>query len=286
MGKNVALVLSGGGARGLAHIGVIQELENQGFNITSIAGTSMGAVIGGFYAAGKLEEYTSWMKTLDKLKVFKLVDFTFSKSGLIRGDKIFRAMKKFIPDIPIEQLNISFSAVAVDIIKQEEVIIKKGSLYHAMRASSAIPTIITPVKTKDQILVDGGIISNIPVHVVKRHKDDILIVVDVNAKIPFKEPKTISTTKVTTYKKKLKIFRRELKKITKTSTNNLNYFKLLSKTIDTMICSNNELLLKNYSPDIIIKVSKKASTLFDFYKAEQLIEIGQTAAKKYLKKIQ
>ena len=175
MKKNVALVLSGGGARGIAHIGVIEELEKQGFDIKSISGTSMGALVGGVYAVGKMQEYKNWICTLDKFDVFKLVDFTFSTQGLVKGDRVINKMKEFIPDINIEDLKIYYAATATDISRKEEVVFTKGSLYEAVRASISIPTVFTPVKTENSLLVDGGVINNVPINHVKRTKDDIII---------------------------------------------------------------------------------------------------------------
>lgn len=128
MSRNIALVLSGGGARGMAHIGVIEELLKRDYRITSIAGTSMGALIGGVYAQGKLEEFKNWVTGLDQLEVFKLVDLTIGKGGLVKGEKVLNKMKEFIPDTNIEDLPIPYSATAVDIIKHEEVVFKSGSV--------------------------------------------------------------------------------------------------------------------------------------------------------------
>ena len=127
MNNNVSLVLSGGGARGIAHIGVIEELEKQGFNIKSISGTSMGSLVGAVYAVGKMQEYKNWIYTLDRLDVFKLIDFTFSSQGLVKGDRVFKKMKEFIPDTNIEDLEIHYAATAADIINNKEVVFTKGS---------------------------------------------------------------------------------------------------------------------------------------------------------------
>jgi len=180
----VTLVLSGGGARGFAHVGVIEELERQGYEIASVTGTSMGAMVGGIYADGALDAFRDWMLTLDKRKVFRLVDFTFSKAGLIKGDRVFNKMKDFIPDTPIEELRIPFAAVAVDLINSREVVFREGSLFEAIRASVSIPTVLTPVKTTDGILVDGGVLNNIPISHAPRVPGDLLVVANVNARIP------------------------------------------------------------------------------------------------------
>ncbi len=138
MKKNATLVLSGGGARGFAHIGVIEELENRGFTINSIAGTSMGALVGGVYAAGKLGEFKQWAIKLTKTDVLKLFDLSFTNQGLIKGDKVLKAMKEFIPDSNIEDLKINYTATAFDLTHDKEVIFNNGSLYNAIRASISI----------------------------------------------------------------------------------------------------------------------------------------------------
>lgn len=286
MKTEVALVLSGGGARGLAHIGVIEELERQGFTITSISGTSMGAIVGGMYAAGKLHEFKTWMSKLDKLKVFQLFDFTLDRTGLMKGEKVFNELKKTIPDIPIEKLNIPFQAVAVDIIKQEEVVFSKGSLYQAMRASSSIPAIFTPVQKEEQLLVDGGVLNNIPYKHIQRKEGDLLIIVNVNANKPYRTPQPKTEKEVPLYRKKILQFRKELNTYIKhKTTNKLNYFEIISKTMETMMYSTIQSEMKKYNPDLIIEVSKKACNLFEFYKFNELVNEGRKETKKELKKI-
>ena len=207
MKKNVALVLSSGGARGIGHIGVIEELEKRGYEITSIAGTSMGALVGGVYALGKLEEFKKWMCSLDKLKVFSLVDFTFSSNGLVKGDKVLNAIKEFVPDTKIEDLKIDYSATATDIANHKEIVYKSGSIYEAIRASIAIPMVITPVINNNSVIVDGGVLNNLPISNVKRNKGDLLVAVYVNADVPqikLNVSKKEEKEKESVYLKKLK----------------------------------------------------------------------------------
>ena len=287
MKKNIALVLSGGGARGIAHIGVIEELEKQGFNIKSISGTSMGALIGGVYAVGKMQEYKQWIYTLDKLDVFNLVDFTFSSQGLVKGDRVFKKMKEFIPNMNIEELKIHYAATATDIIRKKEVVFTTGDIYEAIRASIAIPTVFTPVKTVDSILVDGGVINNIPINHVKRTKGDILIVVHVNADVPvFKPsiPKIQDNEKQSIYLKKIKEFENRLIKIVpKSKTEKLGYFNLINNTISIITAQISKMTIEKYPPDILINISDNSCGTFDFYKAEEMVEIGRHAAIKSLK---
>ena len=143
MSKQVALVLGSGGARGYAHIGVIEELERRGYEIACIAGCSMGSVIGGIYAAGKLGEYRDWVESLDYLDVLRLLDVSF-RLGAIRGERVFGKIHEIIGDINIEDLPIPYTAVATDLTNQQEIWFQEGDLHQAMRASSAIPSLFTP----------------------------------------------------------------------------------------------------------------------------------------------
>ena len=272
MKQKVSLVLSGGGARGIAHIGVIEELEKQGYEITSVSGTSIGALVGGVYALGKMEDYKRWMYTLDKKKVFSLVDFTISSQGLVKGDKVLKKMKEFIPDSNIENLRIPYAAVAADILNKTEVVFTSGSVFDAIRASMSIPTVLTPVKTENGLLVDGGVVNNIPINHARRIPGDILIVVNVNADIPVYKPaisKKESDARESIYQKKIKAFFNQLQKIHPVNhEEKLGYFDLIDKTINLMMYRMEQLLLQNYSPDIIINVSRDSCNSFDYYKAE------------------
>jgi NTE family protein len=286
MKQKVSLVLSGGGARGMAHIGVIEELEKEGYEISSIAGTSMGAVVGGIYALGKLEEYKNWLYTLDKMKIFGLVDFAFSVEGFVKGDKLFNTVKKFVPDTNIEDLRIPFAAVAADIINKKEVVFTSGSVFDAVRASMAIPTVLTPVKTENGLLVDGGIINNLPLNHVKRTPHDILIAVNVNADIPISETpfetKDVEA-KQSIYQKKLIEIYHQFKKVKPLSREEkLGYFDVINKTLNLVAHHITQMSLEKYSPDIIIDVSRDTCGAFDFHKAEEMVEVGRNAAIKSL----
>ncbi len=282
MKQKVSLVLSGGGARGIAHIGVIEELEKNSFEIASIAGTSMGALVGGVYALNQMEAFKKWMVTLDKGKVFNLVDFTLGSQGLVKGDRVLGKMKEFISDGNIEDLRIPYAAVAADIINKKEVVFRTGSIYEAIRASIAIPSVLTPVKTKDGLLVDGGVINNIPISQVQRFPKDILVVVNVNANIPIEKPvlsKEENKEKQSIYIQKLKEFQNHLKKISPLNhEDKLSYFEVVSKTINLMTYHQAQTTLENYKPDLLINISRDSCTTYDFFKAEELIGIGRLAA--------
>ena len=287
MDKKIALVLSGGGARGIAHIGVIEELERQGYEITSVVGTSMGSVVGGVYALGKLAEFRDWMYSLDKLKVFRLMDFTLSRQGLLRGEKVFNAMKTFMDDANIEDLRIPYAAVAVNLLKMEEVVFRKGSVYDAIRASVAIPAVITPVRTDDGLLVDGGVMDNLPVKHAIRTGGERVIAVDVNAgAIGDNERETREERDDRHFflQKQLNGFYNYLGiHHHSKSEEKLGYFDLINRTIMLMTYHMARLSLEKHAPDLLISVSGEYCGTFDFYKAEEMVERGRKTAAEQLK---
>ncbi|NBA97325.1 patatin-like phospholipase family protein [Pseudomonas sp. R5(2019)] len=180
MKKRVALVLGSGGARGYAHIGVIEEIERRGYDIGCIAGCSMGAVVGGIYAAGKLDEYRQWIESLDYLDVLRLVDVSF-RLGAMRGDKVFGQIRKIVGELNIEDLRIPYTAVATDLTNQQEIWFQEGCLHQAMRASAAIPSLFTPVMQGNRMLVDGGILNPLPIVPVVSSHCDLIIAVNLNS---------------------------------------------------------------------------------------------------------
>ncbi|VXD01549.1 Alpha/beta hydrolase [Pseudomonas sp. 8Z] len=180
MSKKVALVLGSGGARGYAHIGVIEELQARGYEIGCIAGCSMGAVVGGIFAAGKLKEYRQWTESLDYLDVLRLLDVSF-RLGAIRGERVFGRIHEIVGDIDIEQLSIPFTAVATDLTNQQEIWFQEGCLHQAMRASAAIPSLFTPVIQGKRMLVDGGLLNPLPIVPVVSSHCDLIVAVNLNA---------------------------------------------------------------------------------------------------------
>ena len=285
MKQKVALVLSSGGAKGLAHIGVIEELEKQGFEISSISGSSIGSVYGGLFAMGKLPEYTKWVKTLDKLSIWDLMDFTISSNGLLKGEKVFSKMKTFIPDMLIENMNIPFTAVATDILNKKEVLFTSGSYYKAIRASVAIPTIITPVKFEDTFLVDGGVLNPVPIDYVKRINGDILVVVNLyGEKDNEVEIPKIKENDNQTFAYLNGFFKSISKLISSGDKNSLGYFSLITATTSAMVNKLAKHAIEKHQPDIVINIPHNSSNTFDFDKADKLIELGRKAANKEISK--
>ena len=274
--KDVALALSSGGARGLAHIGAIEELESNGYHITSIAGCSMGALIGGVYAAGKLEEFREWMKTIDRKKMLELTDFSFSINHLVKGNRIIEAIMDFVPDIAIEELPIPYCAVATDLKAGREVVIDKGSLFEAIRASISLPSFYEPVQRDDMILIDGGVINPIPLNRVKRNTGDILVGVDVSGhdyKSQWDEMHRLTEWQKNDNSLKAKI-------LDKLIPDNIefNYYTVLSRTSSLMIRQNSILMAKLMKPEMLIDIQMNRYGTFDFDKSEKLIAIGRRKA--------
>ena len=248
--KEVALVLSTGGARGLAHIGAIDELLDHDYHIHSVAGTSMGALIGGMYAAGKLDDFREWMLTIDRKKIIKLLDFSLSQHHIVKGERIIEAMKSVVPDVRIEDLEIPYCAIATDAVSGTEVVFTHGSLYEAIRASISLPLFFSPVRLDDKILIDGGLINPLPLNRVKRQKGDLLVAVNVSGH---------------DYRGQV-----ELRKA------GMNYYTLLNRSTSIMINRNAQLQLKLTPPDILVDIPMNRYDTFDFDKMERLAAIGRT----------
>ena len=264
--QSIALVLSGGAARGLAHIGVIEQLEKSNLEITSIAGNSMGAFIGAIYAAGKLSEFKEWILNLGKRDIISFADLTISPQGFIKGEKIFKKLDAFIPDINIEDLPLPYAAVAADIANHKEVVFRTGPLKIAVRASIAIPAIFKPVNLNGAILVDGGFVNPIPLNRIKRHKGDLLVGSFVNADLPepdFKDEVNIDKSEKLTKKPKRK--------------ERSNPLKIMSKSTTLLTYSLSMANIERYQPDILINISRHSCSNFQFHKIEEMVEIGRIA---------
>ncbi len=289
MDKNISLVLGSGGARGYAHIGVIEELLEQGYTIKSISGSSMGALIGALYACGKLNDFKEWALSLDVFDVVKLVDFSFEKTGLIQGDKVFQVIEKMIGKVMIEDLPIKFTAVATDIMAEKEIWMQKGSLLDAVRASVAIPTAFTPKKIEDRYLVDGGVLNPLPIAPTMSDGTDLIIAVKLNAvvdksyKVPL--PKKVQEQENGFQKvfdemstKAQELFAREYSD----APEKMSMFDIVGRTIDTMQNALEAYKTAGYSPDIIINIPHNACGFYEFNKGYEMIELGRLIAKEHL----
>ncbi len=285
--KKVALVLSSGGARGYAHIGVIHELEKNGFEITSIAGTSMGALVGGIYATGQLTTFEEWVKALNIREILKLTDFSISNKGLVKGARVIKKLKELIPDRKIEELAIPYCAVATDIVTGAEKVFTEGSLYEAIRASISIPTFFQPFKLKGQFLVDGGLVNPIPINRIKKDADNLLVVVDVNALIPVEKKESVQPPPPSRdhSKQVAKLLEKLHTTIPHNQEDHFGIMNLSTKSIGLMLQTISALTLEKYQPDLLIRISREAFSTFDFYKAEEIIREGESVAQRAIHSI-
>lgn len=285
MKKKIALVLSGGGARGLAHIGAIETLESHGYEITSIAGCSMGALIGGMYAAGKLPEVKDWVLALDRRKVLSLVDFSLSLTHLVKGDRVMEALKEIVPDVNIENLPIPYTAVATDWNSGKEVIFDHGSLYDAIRASISIPLFLNPVRREEMLLVDGGLVNSLPLNRVVRHSGDLLFGINVSTHDyqgellmqQFVERKLLSKSMPAA------VMNRIMKHF---EGININYVTLLMRTIAIMLEQNTRQQILISRPDLVVQVPMKRYGVFDFDKAAAILQIGKHKTSRALRRFE
>ncbi len=288
--KEISLVLGSGGARGYAHIGVIEELEKRGYEIKSISGASMGALIGGLYAAGKLDLYKEWVLELDALDVASLLDISWDKRGFIGGNKVLQKLSEILGDQRIEDLPIKFTAVATDVKKNREVWFQEGDLLRAIRASIAIPSFFTPVEIDGMILVDGGVSNPLPVAPTMADHTDLTIAVNLYAHTP--KP---SVHLAKREKEKQNSFEKILNNFIETAQSwidvskdkkeeDYHIFDIIHMTFETVQNTLIRYRLAGYSPDIIIEVSRDVCGPYDFYKAYEVIEAGRIAAKEALEK--
>ncbi|GGZ19322.1 serine protease [Echinicola pacifica] len=289
-GKTVSLVLSSGGARGLAHIGVIEALVQEGYEIKAIAGCSMGALIGGIYARGKLDEYKEWICNLDRIDVFSLMDFTLSTRGFIKGNKVFQAVEAIVGDELIENLPIPFVCNAVNIHSGDEEIFSRGSLFDAIRASAAIPTVFKPFAIEDREYVDGAILNPIPVNLASTFDTDLLVASDVNAPkacpldmpVVVKEDKSRLTVPawVAEYKVKMaRFFPQEKKEKNKS----MSFLDLMNFSIESMQDRLSDYILSSHSTDMVVQMSRRQCGTFEFYRAKEIIEVGKALTLSSLK---
>ncbi|NVC22307.1 esterase [Kocuria salina] len=176
----VALALGSGGARGYAHIGVIEVLEERGYDIVTVAGSSMGALVGGLHAAGQMESYAQWVRGLSQRDVLRLLDPSPSAPGVIRAEKIMAKVRELLAGRLIEDLPVPFTAVATDLLARKEVWFQEGPVDVAVRASIALPSIITPVMLNGRLLADGGIMNPVPIAATVATRADVTVAVSLS----------------------------------------------------------------------------------------------------------
>ncbi|MGA2569689.1 MAG: patatin-like phospholipase family protein [Terracidiphilus sp.] len=283
-GKTVSLVLGSGGARGLAHIGVIHWLEENDFKIQSIVGCSIGAVIGGIYAAGKLDEYERWVRTLTKMDIVTLLDLSWEKRGLVRGEKIVNTLIGLVGEKSIEELPISFTAIAADLKSQKEVWIRSGNLFDAMRASFAIPLFFTPFKLRGVDLVDGGVLNPVPIAPTYGDETDLTVAVDLNgpAESPIEPVDVVAAPEspASPIREKINRFIGRLQpSTTSDGSRDWGAYEIATQAFDAMQSAIARQQLSAYPPDAVIEIARNSCGTMEFNRAAEMIALGYSKAK-------
>lgn len=279
-GKTVSLVLGSGGARGLAHIGVIQWLLENGYVISSIAGTSIGALVGGIYAANKLDVYTQWVMALERKHVLRLLDPTIGSPGLFKGERVIGVLRDLIGDCDIESLPVAFTAVATDLASREEVWLRKGKLFDAIRASIATPLVFTPFKHAGRTLLDGALVNPVPISPTLQDKTDWTVVVDLSGPEQTMALRHVIAEPVagTSYRARIGKFIDGLQPTRQRKEPKHGLIDVAFVSILAMEDTISRLRLSAYSPDVTIQIPRNTCGFFEFWRAQDLILLGREAA--------
>ena len=291
--KTVSLVLGSGGARGLAHIGVIHWLEDNGYDIRSISGCSMGALIGGIYACGKLDVFEEWVRAISKFDIVRLLDVSWGRQGLVEGDRIITALKDLVGDRRIEDLPIEYTAVASDIKREKEVWLKHGSLFDAIRASISLPLFFTPFEINGVKLLDGGILNPVPIAPTFEDNTDLTIAINLGAPpsgnprpVLKPEPKDGTRLPVDGLRGKISNFIDDLKnRAPIDDVGNWTMLAIAEQTFDAMQGAIARQKLAAYPPDHTIMIARDACGTLEFDRADEMIALGYETAAQTLGKL-
>lgn len=286
--KTVSLVLGSGGAKGLAHIGVIRWLEENNLKIASISGSSVGALVGGIYAAGKLDEFEQWVRAIKKSDMVNLLDIAWDKSGLIKGDKIINTLIELVGEQHIEDLPIPYTAVASDIMGEREVWLNSGRLFDAIRASISLPMFFTPFQLHGMTLIDGGVLNPVPIAPTFGDRTDITIAVNlggavererenVPAPVELEEPLSPALhEKITGFFKGLQ------RSDNVSSERDWSAYDVANQAFDAMQSTMARQKLAAYPPDLVVEIARNACGTLEFNRASEMISLGYRQADKCL----
>lgn len=295
--KVISLALGSGGARGLAHIGVIRAVEQQGWKIGAIVGSSIGALIGGCYAAGRLDDYAEWVQELTEFNVLRYLDVAWGGAGLIKGQMLMQTLQMFVGKHRIEDLPIPLTVVATDVLARKELWLSRGDLFDAIRASIAVPTIFTPHVIDGRPLLDGGILNPVPIAPALRDPSDAIIAVSLSG-----VPKTIeggSRIKDSCrsegkarhrYQPRIEAFVDQVQERFGIETPGSKDCPSLSMTdaallsLDAMQASIARSMLAAYPPDLLIEIPIDACAAHEFYRAREVISAGEYWAKRAIER--
>jgi NTE family protein len=276
----VSLVLGSGGARGLAHIGVIQWLTENGYDIRSISGSSMGALVGGIHATNKLDVYAEWVLALERMHVLRLLDPTIGRPGLFKGERIISVLRELVGDWRIEELPVTFTAVATDLDTGDEVWLREGNLFDAIRASMATPMVFTPFRHAGRLLVDGAVVNPVPIAPTLEDATDLTIAVDLSGPCETRPlpPQSESLIGDNSYRKRILKFIDTVRPMRKTTEPSRGMMNVAMVSMQAMQDTIARLRMSSYSPDVLVEIPRNACGFFEFWNAEELIELGRERA--------
>ncbi len=288
--KTVSLVLGSGGARGLAHIGVIAWLEKNDFKIESISGCSIGALVGGIYAAGKLDDFENWVREITKVDVFKLLDLSWDKSGLVKGDKLFDRLRELVGDVAIVDLPITYTAVATDVSVEKEVWMNSGKLFDAIRASISLPLLFTPFNYMGVDLIDGGVLNPVPIAPTFNDQTDLTVAVNLGGKVDKKSEATASDDSseenASPLMEKVSAFVKSVKGSPESHVGkDWDAYDIANQAFDTMQSAIARQKLAAYPADYVIEIPRNACGTVEFDRAAEMIELGYKSAEASLSNI-
>ena len=295
--KTIALALGSGGARGYAHIGVIEEIEARGWEIVGVSGTSMGSVIGGLYVGGAMESYRDWVMGLGRRDVMRLMDPSLGGAGVLRASKVMSKVREHLGDVLIEDARMPYTAVAVDLVTQREVWFTSGKMIDAMRASVAIPTVFTPLVKDGMVLADGGLLNPVPVAPLASVHADALIAVNLSGpSATMSHARDELFTGIKLPKIRLPHFPQMIEPTLRALVPafargdegepdehqglGMNTLDVVDRSLNLMQEAIRRYRLAGYPPDVLVNVPLDSCGTLDFHRAKELIEIGRERAVK------
>ncbi len=285
----VSLVLGSGGARGLAHIGVIRWLEENNYKIESICGCSAGAVIGGVYATGKMDVFEEWAREINALDIVTLLDVSWGRGGFVKGERFIKELIALVGDSRIEDLSIKYTAIATDIGEGKEVWLQDGKLFDAIRASISLPLLFQPFRYRNMSLIDGGVLNPVPIAPTFSDTTDITIAVNLNSN---RDEFTVMESEKD---KKEEKQREETSSIRERISNYLEDLQdsfgkredkpeefsvddVAFQAFDAMQSTIARQKIAAYPPDRVVGIYRKACRMLEFNKAAEMIELGYRRA--------
>lgn len=264
----------------MAHIGVIHWLLENGYEIASISGTSISALVGGIDAGHQLDVYAQWVLALERKHVLRLLDPTIGKPGLFKGERIIGVLRELIGDYAIEDLPMAFTAVATDMASREEVWLREGKLFDAIRASIATPLVFTPFKHGGRALLDGALVNPVPIGPALQDATDLTVVVDLNGPAQALAVPHVSTTTAPdkSYRKRIGKFINDRQPARMAAEPRHGMLDVALAAMQVMQDTISQLRLATYSPDLTIGIPRNACSFFEFWRVDELIAMGEECA--------